>query len=159
MAHQGVLIETDILIDFLTAPAGAPSLLRLLLAELPCYTTFIQAAELYSCAHNSEEKHKIEPALFGLRVLGASARYAATMGELMRQTAEPQPLPLREICTAAIAIEAHLPVITKKFLENYRRILHLPIIEADIVRQLIRHSTLRSHVEALCADKARSRIS
>ncbi len=159
MAQQGVLIETDILIDFLTAPAGDPSLLRMVLAELPCYTTFIQAAELYSTASSDEEKHMIEPALFGLRVLGASARYATTMGRLIRETAHPEPMPMRHICTAAIAIEANLPVITKKFIENYRRVHHLPIIEADIVRQLIRHKEFHTHVETLCAGRVRSRIS
>ena len=159
MASLGVLVETDILVDFLTAPQGEPSLLRLLLAELPCYTTFVQAAELYSCAGTDGEKRMVEPALFGLRVLGASARYAATMGAILRATGGAEPPGMREICTASVAIEANLPVVTKKFLLNYRLVPNLSIIEADIVRQLIRRKELLPSVEALCAGRVRSMIS
>ena len=159
MASQGLLVETDILVEFLTAPAGEPSLLRLLLAEIPCYTTFVQAAELYSCAGTDAEKLMVEPALFGLRVLGASARYAARMGALLRETGGSETVSLREICTAAVAIEANLPIVSQKFLQNYRLMPHTSIIEADVVRQLIRRKALLPYVEALCADKSHKRIS
>lgn len=151
MASQGVLVETDILVDFLIAPPGEPSLLRLLLSEIPCYTTFVQAAELYSCTDGHDGKQAVEPALFGVRVLGASARYASTIGALMRSSGNGSTATLREICTAAIAIEANLPVITKKFLQNYSGISHIPIIEEDMVRQLLRRKALVPHVKELCS--------
>lgn len=157
---QGLLVETDILADFLTAPPGEASLLRLLLAELPCYTTYVQAAELYACAAGEDDLRLIEPALFGVRVLGASARYAQTTGQLLREAAgQGGPAPAwREVLTAAIAVEARLPVVTKKFLQNYRQIPRTPIIEAGVVRQLLRRGALREHAATLCADRA-TRIS
>lgn len=155
MASQGLLVETDILAEFLTAPPGHVSLLRLLLAELPCYTTYIQAAEIYACTSSDEDLRLIEPALFGVRVLGASARYAQTTGRLLREstTAAGSRAAWRETVTAAIAIEARLPVVTQNFLQNYGQILSLPIIEASVVRQLLGRGALREHVAELCADR------
>lgn len=149
MAAQALLVETDILVDFLTTQENEPSLLRLLLAELPCYTTYIQAAELYACAHNEEEQRRIEPALHGVRVLGASARYAATVGAIMRDTVAHAPLPVpswRTLTTAAIAVESQLPIVTKNFLRNYEQIPRISIIEAGVVRQLILRGVLREHI-------------
>lgn len=157
MATQGILVETDILVDFLTTQGDAPSLLRLLLSEVPCYTTYIQAAELYACAHNEEEIQDIEPALLGVRVLGASARYAATMGAILRCAMDKQPShkPLwREIATSAVAIESRLPIVTKNFLRNYEQIPNVSIIEADVVRQLIRRGVLREHITTQYNTKA-----
>lgn len=159
MATQGLLVETDILVEFLTTSEDEPSLLRLLLGELPCYTTFVQAAELYSCAADDAAKRMVEPALFSVRVLGASARYATSVGLLLRETAGTE-APWRDLCTAAIAAESGMPVVTKNFLHNYRRIPHISIIEADVVRQLIRRKALRGHVEELCSRQRRiNRIS
>lgn len=155
MASQGLLVETDILTEFLTTPPGEVSLLRLLLAELPCYTTYIQAAELYSCAASEDDLRLIEPALFGVRVLGASARYSRTTGRLLREMAAvPGFRPVwRETLTATIALEARLPVVTQNFLQNYGQILSLPIIEASVVRQLLGRGALQEHVAELCADR------
>lgn len=149
MATQGLLVETDILIDFLTTQGNEPSLLRLLLAEVPCYTTYIQAAELYASARNRDEEQCVEPALLGVRVLGAHARYASTMGALLRD-AEGAPFPChsawRAVATAAIAVESRLPIVTKNFLQNYQQIPRVSIIEAGVVRQLILRGVLREHI-------------
>lgn len=156
MAAQGVLVETDILTEFLTARRGEVSLLRRLLAEVPCYTTYVQAAELYSCAVDDNDLRTIEPALFGVRVLGASARYAQTTGQLLRGLSVTSgSLPAwRETLTATIAIEARLPVVTHNFLQNYGQIPAVAIIEAGVVRQLLRRGALREHIAELCANRA-----
>lgn len=157
MATQGILVETDILVDFLATQSDTPSLLRLLLAEMPCYTTYVQAAELYACANNEEEIQHIEPALLAVRVLGASARYAPTIGAILRDTMEDKQLQKpswREIATSAIAIESRLPIVTKNFLRNYEQILGVSIIEADVVRQLIRRGVLREHITTQYNTKA-----
>jgi predicted nucleic acid-binding protein len=106
----GVLVETDLIVEYLTSNGDEPALLRLLLQSVPCYTTLVQAAEIYSAVVDDDERRIVDRALFGLKILGASSRYAKTMGETLSSVAAGDRY--RYAMVAALAVESQLPVVT-----------------------------------------------
>lgn len=110
---KGILVETDLLVEFLLAPPGSVPLLRRLLQTTPCFSTFIQAAEIYGTAANDEERRVVERPLFGLKILGASSRYATTIGRLL--SSANGSIGHRTAIVAAMAIESDLPIVTQTF--------------------------------------------
>lgn len=125
---KGVLVETDLIVAFLNAQPGAVPTLRRMLAATTCYTTFIQAAEIYGTARTPEELRAVERAVFGLKVLGASSRYAATIGRLRSSNTAPRDL--RTAIVAAMAIESRMPIVTGRYADAYADITGLHVITA-----------------------------
>lgn len=123
---KGVLVETDLIVEFLNAPLGHVPLLRRVLTATTCYTTFIQAAEIYGTARTPEELRAVERAVFGLKVLGASGRYAATIGRLRSSNVDPRDY--RTAIVAAMAIESRIPIVTGRYAEAYADIPGLHVI-------------------------------
>ena len=81
------LIETDILNDYLMhrSSDGEPSLLRQALAQATCYTTMINAMELFASATDQKSRDATMNLLMVVRVLGFSARYAEPFAALGKQ--------------------------------------------------------------------------
>jgi hypothetical protein len=129
---KGILVETDLIIEFLTAPIGTVPLLRKLLEVLPCYSTFIQAAEIYSVAQGDEERRMVERALFGVKILGASGRYAKTIGDIL--SSPPLTRGHRPAIVAAMAIESDIPVVTEAYYKTFSEIPRLRVIAASSLR-------------------------
>ncbi len=125
---DGVLVETDLIASFLTAPAGERPLLRRLLETTTCYTTFVQAAEIYAVATSDQERATVERALFGLKILGASARYAKTMASALTSLGTAPDL--RTAIVAAMAVESGLPIVTATRGADYGRLPGLRVIPA-----------------------------
>lgn len=151
-----VLVETDVLAGYLIAPATAPSVLRLLLQSATCFTTFINAAELYSLPTNDEEQRMIERALFGLKILGASGRYAKTIGALLSSLETPGNIvDHRTAIIAGMCREGRLPVVTDSRYDVYSRIPGMIVLRGDDVRQFASPMALRDHLEALRAGMRR----
>ncbi|MEP7219244.1 MAG: hypothetical protein ABI876_10025, partial [Bacteroidota bacterium] len=114
---NGLLIETDILVDFLLAPDDRASLFRRLLELTPCYSTFLNAAELYGATRSDEERRMVDRPLFGLKILGASSRYAKTIGSVL--SSEGIVGNHRVAIIAGMALESGLPVVTGRYFEMY----------------------------------------
>lgn len=128
---KGVLVETDVITEFLTAQPGTVPLLRRLLEVLPCYTTFLQAAEIYSVTRSEQERHIVERALFGIKILGASSRYAKTIGDILsspHRTGGHRPA-----IVAAMAIESDIPVVTDAYYTIFSEIPRVRVISASIL--------------------------
>lgn len=137
---KGVLVETDLIAEFLTAGSDGPSLLRRLLEVITCYTTFLNAAEIYSAARDDEERRTVERALFGLKILGASARYAKTIGAAL--SSDVTGIDHRKAIVAGMAIESDLAIVTDF---HYRALTHLPslkVIPAAALRATHERSSL-----------------
>lgn len=125
---EGVLIETDVLVGFLLSPAQ--SLLRKALAKAPCYTTVINAAELFSAAANEQERDAVQSLLSGLRVIGLSARYATTIGETARDIRQKGfEISERDAIVIGTAIAARLPVVTERWNEKYKEYECVRVVE------------------------------
>lgn len=129
---KGILVETDLITEFLTAGEGSVPLLRRLLEIVPCYTTFIQAAEIYSVTGNDDERRIVERALFGIKILGASGRYAKTIGDILSST--PETGGHRSAIVAAMAIESEIPVVTEAYYIHFSEIPRLRVISASTLR-------------------------
>ncbi|MDB5034376.1 MAG: hypothetical protein JWQ98_1617 [Chlorobi bacterium] len=139
---NGLLIETDLLIDFLLTPHDEASLFRRLLELTPCYSTFLNAAELYGAARSDEERRMVDRPLFGLKILGASSRYAKTIGSVL--SSEGIGGDHRIAIIAGMAIESSLPVITERHFEIYAGIPGLDVIRASVLRQSADREALKS---------------
>lgn len=130
---NGVLIETDIIIDYLTASPGEIPLLRRLLEAVTCYTTFLNAAEIYSAARGDEERRTVEQALFGLKILGASGRYAKTIGGVL--SSEGTAIGHRTAIVAAMARESNLPIVTETYFAELSSLSKLHVLAASELRR------------------------
>jgi hypothetical protein len=129
----GVLIETDVIVEYLTATNGEETLLRRLLTASPCFSTFIQASEIYSVCGGENDRRTVERALFGLKILGASSRYSKTIGELLSSLG-----PMRGHRTAivaAMALESRLPVVTDIHFDAFSAVSGLRLISASELRR------------------------
>ena len=126
---KGILVETDVITEFLTAATGTVPLLRRLLEVMPVYTTFIQAAEIYSVTEGDVERRIVERALFGIKILGASGRYAKTIGDILsspHRTGGHRPA-----IVAAMAIESEIPVVTEAYYTIFSEIPRLRVLSAS----------------------------
>lgn len=76
---QGILIDTDILFAHLTGAAEnrrSYSLLEYLMCQEICFTTVLNAAQLYLCCETAAEKSAVRKLLNGINILGIHPRYA-----------------------------------------------------------------------------------
>ena len=74
---QHFLIDTDILYDHLTHnQKNERSFLTTLMTKGECFTTVLNASELYFSAKSDEEKLTIKKLLYSLKVLGLNSRYS-----------------------------------------------------------------------------------
>lgn len=117
------LIETDILNDYLMhrSSDGEPSLLRQALAQATCYTTMINAMELFASATDQKSRDAVMNLLMVVRVLGFSARYAEPFAALGKRIEQEKNLVLsqRELMILAMAEISKLTVVTHKYFDRY----------------------------------------
>jgi predicted nucleic acid-binding protein len=143
----GVLVESDLIVEFLTCPAGRVPLLRRLLETTTCYTTFLNAAEIYAAARGDEERRMVERALFGLKILGASSRYAKTIGEVL--SSEGSVIDHRTAIVAGMAIESGLPVVTGMYHSAFSQLSRVRTIAASALEAIDGRDRLAEALEAL----------
>lgn len=76
------LIETDLLVDHLHhSNQEIPSALEILMAKGICFTTVINASEVFYLAKNEDEVKIIKDLLSALKVLGIHQRYSLSVPE------------------------------------------------------------------------------
>ncbi|MEG8946834.1 PIN domain-containing protein [Rosettibacter firmus] len=82
------LIDTDILIEHLYHEnKKTNSDLEIAMMNGICFTTVINAAELYFAAHNADEKESIDNLLKALKVLGLNSRYSLNISKFFNKVA------------------------------------------------------------------------
>lgn len=72
-------IETDILVEHLTNKGKSKSVLEKAVLKGVCFTSVINASELYFAAQNSEEKNAVDMLLRTMNVLGLHSRYSLSI--------------------------------------------------------------------------------
>ena len=76
MANKHYLVDTDILYEHLIHnKKNKNSFLTSLMSKGECFTTILNASELYFSATTEEHKIAIKKLLYGLKVLGLNSRY------------------------------------------------------------------------------------
>jgi len=129
----GILVETDLIVEFLTAPSGRESLLRRLMAAVSCFSTFVQASEIYSACDGESDRIIVDRALFGLKILGASSRYSKTIGLLLSSSGSLRGH--RSAIVAAMALESRLALVTDTHFDEHSSVNGLRVISAAALRR------------------------
>ncbi|MEJ5306121.1 MAG: PIN domain-containing protein [Ignavibacteria bacterium] len=76
-----ILVDTDILLDHLTTGEKTSTLMKLM-SRYDCFTTVINAIEVYEFA-GEEYKKYADMVLYGFKVLGIHSRYAEKVADLI----------------------------------------------------------------------------
>lgn len=137
---MGILVETDVIVEYLTAAPGVQPLLRSLLAATTCFSTFIQASEIYSVCTSAEERSSVDRALFGLKILGASSRYSKTIGDVLSSLGTMRGH--RTAIVAAMALESRLPVVTDTHFDALSSVAGLQLHSAAELRRVTSRDAL-----------------
>jgi predicted nucleic acid-binding protein len=107
-AAPRIIVDADVIAAHLNG-LRRPSVLRQALGKVFCYTTVIQAAEVFSLARSARERRAVLDALAPIKVLGVNARSAVLLGELMGVRGVRDP---GVALIAALSIESRLPILT-----------------------------------------------
>ena len=73
---EKVFLETDILVQYLTDKENDRSILLKFMQNSICFTSVINASELFYAAKSEIEKDSVQKVLTGLKVLGMHSRYS-----------------------------------------------------------------------------------
>lgn len=115
MGNVEYLIDTDIIIEHLThADTQTKSVLEKLMTRGVCFTTVVNASELYFAASSEEEKKMIDAVLKALKVLGINSRYSLNISEFFNKVATTRDALL---CTTAKINK--LPLVTNN-IDRYK---------------------------------------
>jgi len=117
------LIETDVLSEYLMAGKDSDTILRKALLRGVCYTTMVNALELFRAASTKEERDAVMQMLMVVRVLGFNARYAQSFADGAREIEKKKGMTLsdREAMMIGMAKASKLVIVTKVFFERYNR--------------------------------------
>jgi hypothetical protein len=130
-----LLIETDILADYLLAPPGEATLLRTALRQVRCYTTMLNALELFRAASDAFEREAILAVLTLVRVLGFPARTAETAAlalfeaNVLNKSSASVHIQTRESIVLGLAHASKLGILTRTYNTRYRQLGIVPIYD------------------------------
>jgi predicted nucleic acid-binding protein len=115
------LIETDILAEFLFSDRSAPTVLTHTLARGRCYTTFVNAFELFRAAHSERAQAIVYDLLTMVRVLGFNSRLAQPFASAAEQVRSQQHITLsdRDAMVIGMAVTGKLSIVTTAKFQLY----------------------------------------
>lgn len=120
MNKNEFLIDTDLLIDHLTTKAKI-SKLEFLMQKGNCFTTAINASELYYLAQDKKNKLHVDKLLRAIKVLGINSRYSLFVNEFSQTTEN-----FRDALFSVVAMKNNLIICTsnkQKYLKTGIEIL------------------------------------
>ena len=117
------LVETDLLIEHLTIKdRSLKSGFEIAMESGICFTTAVNASELFFVAETEIEKDSISKIMTALKVLGINSRYSLTVNEFAGQVST-----VRDAIICATAKINKLPILTnnpEKYKLTGLKILH-----------------------------------
>ncbi len=125
MKTKKLVIHSDIIAEHLLQPPAGPSVLRRAMREFFCYTTVVNAMELFSCGTSARHQRAIEHALGAMKILGVNSRTAKNFALLLRRYPD---RPLGDLLVAGICLESRLPLLTG-LQERFSGIRRLTLVE------------------------------
>ena len=127
-----IFLETDVFIKHLEGSEN--SILVKCHKLFTCFTSVINATELFSLSDNEADKSNIKSSLFGTGVLGIPYKYSETAGKLMNDY---KGFTLREYMIGALLLETKLPVISFSYNEvKFYEMTGIKFINAATVLEL-----------------------
>ncbi len=124
-----LLIETDVLAEYLLARPGESTLLRSALRQVRCYTTMLNALELFRAASNAFEREAILAVLTLVRVLGFPARSAEVAALAINKVSDSSHVTTRESIVLGLAHASKLGVLTRVYKARYQQIDIVPVYD------------------------------
>lgn len=101
------LIETDILLEHLTQKKSTESILDKAMISGTCFTTVINASELFFACSNDMERKAVEDLLSALKILGINSRYSLKISKFFNKVAT-----TRDAIMCVVAEINRLPILT-----------------------------------------------
>ncbi len=100
-------IETDVLVDHLVNSKKEESYLEIIMQKGACYTSVINASELFYAVSNSEDEEIIKKLLSSLKVLGLHSRYSLSVPGYSQKVAN-----YRDALICVISDVNKLPIVS-----------------------------------------------
>ena len=116
------LLESDVLVDYLTTSDDMDSHLIHLMQEGICFTTVLNAAELLASCKDENEKKLIRNVLDSLKVLGLYSRYALSIPEYSDKTNS-----IRDALFSVVSSINKIPIVTfdkERYKKTNLKIIH-----------------------------------
>ena len=109
------LLDTDIIIDFLTVNDNKKmTVLEIAMSKGICFTTVLNASELFFAVKDETEKEKVKKVISSLKVLGVNARYSLNISDFFNKVAT-----VRDAILCSIAKNNGLPILTNN-IDRYK---------------------------------------
>ena len=128
-----VFLDTDVYLKHLNGDED--SVLLKCLSLFDCYTSVINASEVFAECETKEQEENAKQSFFGSGVLGVPYKYSHTIGKLLKQKVN-----YRDALMLTIVIETKLPVVSfinikeeyqKELIEKYG----IKFIQPQIIQQ------------------------
>ena len=109
MKTPKIVVHADVVLDHLLHGEKGPSILRIAMKKYLCYTTVVNAMELFSYGTSGRYIGIIQDALGAMKILGVNSRNAKNFGLLMRRYPR---CTMTDLLVAGICLESNLPLLT-----------------------------------------------
>jgi len=100
-----VFLDTDVYLKHLQGDED--SVLLKCLSLFDCYTSVINASEVFARCETKEQEEKAKQSFFGSGVLGIPYKYSHTIGRLIKDKVN-----YRDACVITMILETKLPVVS-----------------------------------------------
>ena len=112
-----ILIDTDVLLQHVTCDKDEDSDLEFLLSKFNCFTTAINASEIFYHCVSDNEKEIAQKLLNSMKVLGYNSRYSLKMFGKKEETSG-----IRDAMIAVVAEVSKLPFVSyrKQIYKNWK---------------------------------------
>lgn len=119
------LIESDVLLAYLRHSGPEPSVLRRALSVGTCYTTMLNAMELFAEMTAPHERVAVTNMLMVVRVLGFNSRFAEPFADLAKGSPG---ITQREMLVLGMAKASKLTVLTEEHFGRYTALGAVPVV-------------------------------
>lgn len=126
-----VFLDTDVYLKHLYGDKD--SVLLRCLSLFDCYTSVINASEVFAQCSSKQQEENAKQAFFGSGVLGIPYKYSHTIGKLLKQE-----LNYRDAYMMAMIIETKLPIVSfiyKERQEEYTKKFGIKFIQPQLIQK------------------------
>lgn len=126
-----VFLDTDIYLKHLCGDKDSVLLKCLTLFE--CFTSVINASEVFSECSTKQQEENAKQSFFGTGVLGIPYKYSHTIGKLLKDK-----MNIRDAYMMAMVIETKIPVVSFKYKdtqEEYTKKFGIKFIQPQLIQK------------------------
>lgn len=109
------LVETDLLLEYLTQNSSGVTSLEKAMTQGICFTTVINASELFFAASTDLERKSVQDLLASFKILGLNSRYSLKISKFFNKVAT-----TRDAIMCVVAEINKLPILTSR-IDRYKQ--------------------------------------